>query len=338
MTVVCIDSCPSSNNFEKFICRYELQSNVDADSTGALGYEYVLIRQCMYEVKTVEILNRCFPDTNVDQAFELASQVSASVGTNLTGNEIYSTGVSKSSDYLSDFIGDLYYLRAYVFGFGLGVAVFFSFMYLYLMRIPGLLSIIIWTLLIFVFVLITVGAVLLFNLAQTWENEGLKSGTEILLMRGFAFGLFGVAGIYACLLYVMRKRIVLAVGVVKEASKALASMPALLAVPIWQAVGVVCFLVPWMIYTLYLASSGDYKVTQETYEVNGQTVTYSYRTFEYRESTQYALAYMVFCWFWTSNFIVAIGQLTIAGSFAQWYFTRDKRKVGTGTVIRVRTS
>ena len=45
---------------------------------------------------------------------------------------------------------------------------------------------------------------------------------------------------------------------------------------------------------------------------------------------------MLFVWFWTSEFIVAIGQLTISLSVVSWYFTKEKKKIGSGTVCWVR--
>ena len=55
--------------------------------------------------------------------------------------------------------------------------------------------------------------------------------------------------------------------------------------------------------------------------------------FVYTENTQYTFIYLLFCWFWTSEFIIAMGQLTIALSLVAWYFTRDKSKIGNATVI-----
>ena len=92
------------------------------------------------------------------------------------------------------------------------------------------------------------------------------------------------------------------------------------------------FLVPWFIYVIYLASSGT------TVNVTAQTpngLTYSYKQFVYTENTKYAFLYLLFCWFWTSEFIIAIGQLTIALSVVAWYFTHDKKKIGSGTVMWV---
>lgn len=44
---------------------------------------------------------------------------------------------------------------------------------------------------------------------------------------------------------------------------------------------------------------------------------------------------MLFALFWTSEFLVAIGQLVIALCFSAWYFIRDKSKIHTDTVFWV---
>lgn len=41
----------------------------------------------------------------------------------------------------------------------------------------------------------------------------------------------------------------------------------------------------------------------------------------------------MFCFFWTSNFIIAYGDMVIAMSVAKWYFTRDKRNTSSRTVM-----
>lgn len=69
-----------------------------------------------------------------------------------------------------------------------------------------------------------------------------------------------------------------------------------------------------------------------TYDTGTEEVTYSYREFTYTTNTKYAFLYMLFCYFWTSEFILAFGQLVVALSFTGWYFVRDKSTVGNGTV------
>jgi choline transporter-like protein 2/4/5 len=152
------------------------------------------------------------------------------------------------------------------------------------------------------------------------------------------FGYFGLActALYLCLVVVMRKRIQLAIGIVKQAAKALATMPALLVLPVLQAIGLLIFIIPWIIYVLFLASSGTITTVQGSYETDdGTEVPYSYREFTYTTNTKYAFLYMIFCYFWTSEFILAFGQLAIALAFTGWYFTRDKGSIGNGTVLWV---
>jgi hypothetical protein len=148
----------------------------------------------------------------------------------------------------------------------------------------------------------------------------------------------GIAFLYFCLTLVMRSRVQLAIGVIQEAGKALGHMKALLLTPIIQVFGLCLFLVPWIIYVFYLASSGTVNTLVGTTTINGIEQTYTYRTFEYTTNTKYAFLYMIFCYYWTSEFITACGQMLIALSFSNWYFTRDKSTTGTKTVAWVSLS
>ena len=38
--VICVEECPTSTSYEDFICQYDLQDAVDADSTGITGLYY----------------------------------------------------------------------------------------------------------------------------------------------------------------------------------------------------------------------------------------------------------------------------------------------------------
>ena len=44
------------------------------------------------------------------------------------------------------------------------------------------------------------------------------------------------------------------------------------------------------------------------------------------EYTIYLQVYMLFMLFWTANFIVALGQMTLAGAFASYYWAFNKPK------------
>lgn len=142
----------------------------------------------------------------------------------------------------------------------------------------------------------------------------------------------GLSAAYFCLILVLRKRIMLAIGIIKEAGRALATMPALIFLPVFQCAALVAFLVPWFIYMIFLASSGEFKdiVITSPYALK-------YRQFEYADNTKWAFLYLLFCWFWTSQFIIALGQLIVATAIVCWYFTKhdEKSSIGNGTVFWV---
>lgn len=54
----------------------------------------------------------------------------------------------------------------------------------------------------------------------------------------------------------------------------------------------------------------------------------------YSDDTKYAGFYMLFIWFWTSQFIVAVGQLVVSLSISLWYFSRNRKLIGNATFFR----
>jgi len=56
-------------------------------------------------------------------------------------------------------------------------------------------------------------------------------------------------------------------------------------------------------------------------------------TYFFLQSNQYESWFMLFAYFWTSQFLVAITELIIALAFCMWYFTRDKEKVTSAYVV-----
>ena len=286
----------------------------------------------MYQIKTTDFINRCLPDMNT--AVALAGAQNASGGS--FTSDIQYEAASSGKGWFNNFLSDVLTLQGYIFGFGIGFSTGVAFLYLYFLRIPGLLFFFIWSAVLGILVFMLVGSALLLSLADSWSADGEHTDPEVATMR--VFGYFGLActALYLCLVLVMRKRIHLAIGIVKQAGKALATMPALLGLPVAQAIGLLLFIIPWIIYVLFLASSGEMTTMVASYETDdGATVSYSYREFSYTTNTKYAFLYMIFCYFWTSEFILAFGQLCIAMAFTGWYFTRDKGNIGNHTVLWV---
>jgi len=322
--VVCVKSCPKSTDFESFYCMDGKQAAADANLTDA--WTSVSKGECMWRQKTTEVINRCIYE-NDKSAGDPKDEADEYIGDDALEHipkNFPDSGDGTSS--LTGFFADVYAMRGYIFGFGIGVALFLAFGYLYFLRIPGMLFTIIWTIIISIFVALLVGSFLLWDMSNKWEDDGEHKRNEYYGLRIISYIGFGATALYFCLVLVLRKRIMLAINIIKEAARALAAMPILSLFPVFQTLGLVLFLVPWVIYCLYLGSSGKITIEKSAYGTE-------YRTFTYDDNTRYAALYMLFCWFWTSQFIIAIGQLVIALGIACWYFVRDKKEVGNFTVI-----
>ena len=290
---------------------------------------YEIVYVVMYFLIFFQDLNRCIW---VEDTTPPAHNVSYYAGqyVDLTKISIPSEYADSSDDNaFTRFFADVFALQGYIFGFGIGLSLFLAFLYLYFLRIPGVLFTMIWGLLIGILVLLFVGSVMLWQLSVSWEDEGDRTKNEWMAMRVFAIIGIALTVLYLCFLCVMRKRIMLALGIIKEAARALAAMPILVFMPVIQTLGIVIFLVPWTIYALYLASSGDVETESET--VNGEVV--QYKTVTYNMNIRYAFLFLLFCWFWASQLIVAFGELVSALSISCWYFTRDKKSEGNLTVF-----
>lgn len=276
----------------------------------------------MWHMASTNVVGRCYIDGSFDVILAAAADTATANGVTLTGVSAPSESGTAGSGFITDFLGDVYGFSGYIFGFGIGVATLVAFLYLFFLRIPGVLTIIIWTIILSIAVFLLAGAFMLFSLSSTWRDDGQHSTSEADTMLYISYFVMACAAIYLCLILVLGKRINMAVSIVKEAARALGAMPGLIFTPVIQVIGLVIFLVPWFIYVLFIASAGEMSVDPIT----------GSRVFTYDTNSKYAFLYMLFCWFWTSEFLVACGQLMIALAISCWYFTRDKKETGQTTI------
>ena len=73
----------------------------------------------------------------------------------------------------------------------------------------------------------------------------------------------------------------------------------------------------WLVYAVHLASTGDIGLKSLP-----TTATVAVRTYEFDEFTTRSGWYLLFCFYWTSAFIGAVGEIVIAMCVSKWYFTR----------------
>ncbi|XP_037801220.1 choline transporter-like protein 1 [Penaeus monodon] len=147
-----------------------------------------------------------------------------------------------------------------------------------------------------------------------YEKDVLRGSVNNFLIMAIVSTIFTVLTIV--LLIAMRNRIKLVIALFKEAGKAIAAMPMILLQPVWTCVWLVLVCLLGVIGVLLIESSGDPKLYQGTVLFVKSSLIANLRW------------YHLFALLWITQFLVACQHVTIAGSISQWYFTRNKNKLG----------
>ena len=155
----------------------------------------------------------------------------------------------------------------------------------------------------------------------------------------------------------MIPKIKVAVACIKVASQAVGSMPSILIFPMFPFLVTFVFLAYWVVVTAFLWSAGDTVAVylsnegESVFEPSLERTVYTqadssgkfwdcpnesnclYET-QWDEFLQYSLIYHVFGGLWVMQFIVAYGQVVIAGAISQFYWLGgDKAEIPRAPVL-----
>uniref|UniRef100_A0A667X646 Choline transporter-like protein n=1 Tax=Myripristis murdjan TaxID=586833 RepID=A0A667X646_9TELE len=147
----------------------------------------------------------------------------------------------------------------------------------------------------------------------------------------------------------LRKRILIAIALIQEASKAISYMMSSLLYPLFTAVLLLVCVAYWGVTALYLATSGGpvYKVVAlnssqgDCMSINGTVdceptvserhcpsascIFIKYNDEGLLQRNLFNLQiYNVVAFLWCANFVIALGQCTLAGAFASYYWAFNK--------------
>nr|KAF6398043.1 solute carrier family 44 member 3 [Rousettus aegyptiacus] len=138
-----------------------------------------------------------------------------------------------------------------------------------------------------------------------WEN--------MTCLLGFAVVATVLTAVLLILIFVLRKRMKLAVEIFRVTNKAISSSPFLLFQPLWTFTILIFFWVLWVAVLLSLGTAGAAQVIE-----GGQV--------EYKPlwGIRYMWWYHLIGLVWTSEFILACQQMTVAGAVVTSYFNRNQ--------------
>ncbi|XP_032633760.1 choline transporter-like protein 3 isoform X5 [Chelonoidis abingdonii] len=143
------------------------------------------------------------------------------------------------------------------------------------------------------------------------ELETEKENVKFVL--GFAIISTIITMVLLSLIFVLRKSIQLTVQLFWVANKIISRVPSLLFQPLWTFLILIFFWVFWVAVLLSLGTAGSAQV------ISGGQVEYKILS-----GIRYMWWYHLVGLIWTSEFILACQQMTIAGAVVTCYFNRNK--------------
>ncbi|GAM18465.1 hypothetical protein SAMD00019534_016400, partial [Acytostelium subglobosum LB1] len=301
---ICVNQCPTvtyliPSNETELICAY--------DTTPAMDQVFPN-GTCMGSIASTPVLNRCVPTELTNATSSIADKVFQIISDNFgeTSNKLF-----------TDIVEDWRYIV-----YGALVALAAGLIYIFLLRfLAGLLT---WATVLGVIALLSLLCVQVYYQWQKAQdtynsippNQRLPLQYDnVLALKVIFIILCCITGILALIVLAMISRIRLAIGIIKESSRAVGTMPSIFFFPVFIFVVLCAFIAYWTVITVYLATAGT-----ATYDDNGV-----FLGFLPSRKLTYLQLYHFFGLLWTYAFILAVNQCTIAGAIALWYWVMNKK-------------
>eukprot|EP00753_Platysulcus_tardus_P022702 PLAT9918.1.p2 GENE.PLAT9918.1~~PLAT9918.1.p2 ORF type:complete len:637 (+),score=345.23 PLAT9918.1:74-1912(+) len=175
----------------------------------------------------------------------------------------------------------------------------------------------VWGTVFLILALLGAGGYLLDSRAKQEDTQAAKSTTNRDLLQYGAYALWAACGVVALLVCCLRRRIQLAIGIMKEATVALGDMKKLLLLPLAKFALLALLFVYWIVIAVYIASAGE--ISSSTVSVDG--IPLPSKSIKFDRTLWYAFIYHAFGLLWGIAFLVALAQLIISGAVSMWYFS-----------------
>eukprot|EP00753_Platysulcus_tardus_P008112 PLAT15635.1.p2 GENE.PLAT15635.1~~PLAT15635.1.p2 ORF type:complete len:669 (+),score=372.91 PLAT15635.1:235-2241(+) len=153
------------------------------------------------------------------------------------------------------------------------------------------------------------------------ERADLQTSYQMNLYGGYVC--YGFAAAILIFVLVMRKRIRVGIATMKEASKCVRAQPSMLFVPLLQFLALSLVTSLWLYVAVNIFSAGTIEAANIPTPGAPKGV---YRTISLNRTLQYAFLYHLFGYFWITQFLLAMGEIILAGAVAAWYFQAGDEK------------
>ncbi|XP_076436398.1 choline transporter-like protein 2 [Babylonia areolata] len=382
---VCVSQCPKENFVyleselmetggerekarEKLICKM----GVDPVASKETITDLVKTEKCAaYYVSSKSVINRCVPSV-FNKIFNMGEELKTATNqtiVNVFGEKITGSKLENGTNYLAEFyrlkgsaeviFNDLSESWPHIL-IGLLLAMLVSLLWIVLLRF--LVGVMVWLTLVLFAGLFVFSSY--YSYSRYYELKSQNITEEFGLSQAFVLNFeyyltlkqtwlaFGCTSATLLLLFllvviVLAKRICIAIELIKEGSKAIIKMMAVLFWPLFPFFLQLAVVAYWVTSALYIGSMGEKEYYRGNYSDIKDVITEGnvkallnripcdpdnstlgeLCEFVRFGGSQYTVAmqvYMLFMFFWLMNFVVALGQMTLAGAFASYYWAFDK--------------
>lgn len=216
-----------------------------------------------------------------------------------------------------------------IIGASIGIAFVMSFGFVWLMKCC--VGVLVWG---SVAVILAGGAALGYVLFDSKDQEDL-SENDSKLREYVSYGVFALTAIFFLIIVFARKRILIAIQVIKSAGRSFGDMPMMAFFPIGPLALTIGFFFGWLWTAIYIFSAGvvtneelpDGFSAGQTFAAEGDLfpLNGTYPRLDYDDTIQEGFAPHFFLLLWVVQIGVYFTFTVIAGAVANWYFTeRDE--------------
>uniref|UniRef100_A0A3B4YTV5 Choline transporter-like protein n=1 Tax=Stegastes partitus TaxID=144197 RepID=A0A3B4YTV5_9TELE len=360
-TQMCVSQCP-----DKFATYTEMQLQHKLSKDYWEYYRQFCKPEFVYVCACMSVLRRCLPDfitlngtvtvsnkTRFKDALEMPRSV-----TELQHKE-------KKALYCCTFLFSffpLFFFKLYFFVYfdrGLLISLAVSLVYILLLRFTA--GLLLWTTIMIAILLLVYGmwycSMVLSQLRHRQGSEvaivevGLQTDLQIYLQLRQTWIIFLIEASIFLVLIFLRRRVLMAITLLREASKAIGCIMSTLFFPVITFILLTICISYWAFIAVYLASSGEaiYKVMSPDVKCPYVNSTCNPETFNRTNISESALCLGSKCLFafyggetsyhrylfllqlsnllvflWLVNFSLALEQCTLAGTFASYYWAKRK--------------
>lgn len=237
----------------------------------------------------------------------------------VTQNNSATTAFNSGEAHFSRMLSDLYTARFLLLA-SLFCSLLLSFVYTKLIERCG--RCLVWG---FIVLLFAAGAGTSFYfLKEAYVSDTTNKDVETLRTIGWVALVATV--IFFIIVVALRKRINLALEVVREAAEALIQMPCLVAMPIFPFFSVTIFCSIWLVGLLVVGTVWDSVITPLPQDVKSFPLFQANNVTEYKSQNfdkdmQDVLYLYFFHFLWNVQFWVYFTYMVVSGSVADWYFS-----------------